>query len=146
MVPFAERTVRLELDPLWLSVFGIEPQYLSMPVLRALARLDSGPASKGPYRTRLQVLYGEALLPGGMALLAASLSFLLLAYSTPPRAVVGIVFAGYLAHFGTKACLLMGQNGYMPPIMAGWLVPVALFGLTLAVFRVIGQQRIGVGG
>ena len=146
MVPFAERTIQLEIDPLWLSVFGMEPQYLSMPVLRALAQLDSGPASKGPYRTRLQVLYGEALLPGAMALLAASLSFLLLAYSTRPRAVVGILFTGYLAHFATKACLLMGQNGYMPPIMAGWLVPVALFGVTLAAFRVIGLRRIGVGG
>jgi lipopolysaccharide export LptBFGC system permease protein LptF len=146
MVPFAERTVQLEIDPLWLSVFGMEPQYLSMPVLRALAQLDSGPPSKGPYRTRLQVLYGEALLPGAMALLAASLSFLLLAYSTRPRALVGILFTGYLAHFATKACLLMGQNGYMSPIMAGWLVPAALFGVTLAAFRVIGLRRIGVGG
>jgi lipopolysaccharide export LptBFGC system permease protein LptF len=81
-----------------------------------------------------------------MALLAASLSFLLLAYSTRPRALVGILFTGYLAHFATKACLLMGQNGYMSPIMAGWLVPAALFGVTLAAFRVIGLRRIGVGG
>ena len=57
----------------------------------------------------------------------------------------GIVFAGYLAHFATKACLLMGQNGYMPPIMAGWLVPVALFAATLGAFRVIGRRR-SVGG
>lgn len=144
MLPFAERTIQLEVDPLWLSVFGMETQYLPMPVLRALAQFDRGPLSKGLYRTRLQVLYGEALLPGAMALLAASLSILLLGYSTPPRALVGILFAGYLAHAGTKACLLMGQNGYMPPIMAGWFVPVALFGATLAAFHVI-EQRSGVG-
>ena len=143
MVPFAERTVALDLDPLWLSVFGMETQYLPMHVLRALAPSDRGPQSKGLYRTRLQALYGEALLPGAMALLAASLSMLLLAYGTPLRALVAIVFVGYLAHFGTKACLLMGQNGYMPPVMAGWLVPVGLLGATLAIFGVIELQRRG---
>jgi len=144
MIPFAERTVSLDLDPLWLHVFGMESQYLPMSVLRALTRTDTGPESKGLYRTRLHVLYGETLLPGAMALLAVSLSMLLLAYGTPPTAMVGIVFAGYLAHFGTKACLLMGQNGYMPPVLAGWFVPAALFGATLAVFGVIQWRRRGV--
>ena len=143
MAPFTERSVSLNLDPLWLSVFGMETQYLPMHVLQALAPSDRGRQSKGLYRTRLQVLYGEALLPGAMALLAASLSMLLLAYGTPLRALIGIVFVGYLAHFGTKACLLMGQNGYMPPVMAGWLVPVGLLGATLAIFGVIELQRSG---
>jgi lipopolysaccharide export LptBFGC system permease protein LptF len=144
MVPFDERTVSVELDPLWLSVFGMEPQYLSMRVLRALARSDRGPQSKGLYRTRLQVLYGEILLPGAMALMAASLSMLLLAYGTPIKPLVGIVFVGYLAHFGTKACLLMGQNGYMPAVVAGWLIPGVLLVGTLAVFGVIERRRRGV--
>jgi lipopolysaccharide export LptBFGC system permease protein LptF len=143
MIPFPTRTVALDLDPLWLSVFGMEVQYLPMSVLTALARSDRGPLSKGLYRTRLHVLYGEALLPGAMALLAASLSMLLLAYGTPLRALIGIVFVGYLAHFGTKACLLMGQNGYMPPVVAGWLVPIGLLGATLAIFGVIELQRSG---
>ena len=143
MVPFAERTVSLELDPLWLSVFGMETQYLPMHVLRALALSDRGPQSTGLYRTRLQVLYGEALLPGAMALLAASLSMFLLAYGTPLKALIGIVFVGYLAHFGTKACLLMGQNGYMAPRLAGWLVTSALLAATLAIFGIIELQRRG---
>jgi len=143
MVSFTDRTVSLQLDPLWLSVFGMETQYLPMRILRPLAISDRGPQSKGLYRTRLQVLYGEILLPGAMALLAASLSLLLLAYGTRATALVGIVFVGYLAHFGTKACLLMGQNGYMPPVMAGWLVPTCLLGATLAIFGVIEWQRRG---
>jgi lipopolysaccharide export system permease protein len=143
-VPFARRTVTLELDPLWLSVFGIEPQYLPVSVLRRLARTDNGPLSNGLYRTRLQVLYGETVLPGAMALLAASLSMLLLAYNTPLNALVGIVFLGYLAHFGAKASLLMGQNGYVPSIIAGWFVPVVLFGVILVVFRLIALQRRGI--
>ncbi len=141
MIPFTERTVSLAIDPLWLSVFGMETQYLPLPVLRALARFDSGPLAKGQYRTRLEVLYGEIVLPGAMTLLAAALSTLLLAYRTPSKAVVGILFAGYLAHAATKACLLMGQNGYMPPVLAGWLVPIALLGATYGAFHIFGQRR-----
>lgn len=141
MIPFSSRTVSLDLDPLWLSVFGMEVQYLPLAVLTKLARVDTGPLSKGLYRTHLQVIYAEALLPGAMALLAASLCLLLLAYGTPAKAVIGIVFVGYLAHFGTKAGLLMGQNGYMPPIVAGWFVPLALLVATLVVFRIIARKR-----
>jgi lipopolysaccharide export LptBFGC system permease protein LptF len=90
------------------------------------------------------VLYGETVLPGAMALLAASLSMLFLAYNTPLKALVGIVFVGYLAHFGAKACLLIGQNGYVPSIIAGWFVPAVLSGMILVVFRLIALQRRGV--
>jgi lipopolysaccharide export LptBFGC system permease protein LptF len=143
-IPFARRTVSLELDPLWLSVFGMEPQYLPMPVLRTLARVRNGSLPKGLYSTRLQVLYGETVLPGAMAFLAASLSMLLLAYNTPLKALIGIVFVGYLAHFGAKACLLMGQNGYVPPIIAGWFVPAVLSGIILVVLRLITLRGRGV--
>jgi lipopolysaccharide export LptBFGC system permease protein LptF len=144
MIPFRERTVALELDPLWLHYFRMEPQYLPLAVLRALSRTDTGPESKGLYRTRVQILYGEAVLPGAMALLAASLSMLFLAYGTPIGPLVAIAFAGYMAHFGTKACLLMGQTGYMAPVMAGWLIPGVLLGGTLVVLGVIERRRRGV--
>ena len=141
MVPFAAKKVRLELNPLWLSVFGVEPQYLPLTVLRAIARHGGDASSNNLYRTRIEVLYGESLLPGAMALLASSMSLLLLAYATPWQVVVGIVFTGYLAHFGTKACLLMGQSGFIPPLVAGWFVPTMLVVMTLAVFSVIERQR-----
>ena len=139
MVPFAERTVVLDIAPLWLSVFGMEPQYLPISDLRALEPFDQAPLSRGLYRTRIQVLYGEALLPGAMALLAASLTILLLPYNVTLRPVFGIVMAGYMAHAVTKACLLMGQNGYMPAVLAGWLVPAALLIAVAVSFRLFGS-------
>jgi lipopolysaccharide export LptBFGC system permease protein LptF len=145
MVPFSTRTVTLDLDPLWLSVFGMEAQYLPMSVLTKLARADTGPLAKGLYCTRLQALYAETVLPGAMALLASLLSLLLLAYAASWRRVFGIVFAGYLAHFGSKVCLLMGQNGYMPPLVAGWFVPLALTAAACAILLVIERQRRGAG-
>jgi lipopolysaccharide export LptBFGC system permease protein LptF len=138
MIPFTDRTVRLAVDPLWLSVFGMEPQYLPMKVLRALAWGDARGHSQDLYRTRLDTLYGEAVLPGAMAVLAATLSMLLLAYATPPGALAGIVFAGYLAHAATKACLLMGENGVVPPLVAGWFVPLVLLAGSWVAFRVFG--------
>jgi lipopolysaccharide export LptBFGC system permease protein LptF len=143
MVPFATRTLFLDIDPNWLSVFGMEPQYLPLHVLRMLTLSDRDPESRSRYHTRLQVLYGETVLPGAMALLAATLSMLLLAYGTPAPAVVGIVFVGYLAHFGTKACLLMGQTGTLAPVLAGSLVPASLLGLTLVLLGIIEWQRGG---
>jgi lipopolysaccharide export LptBFGC system permease protein LptF len=141
MVPFTSRPIVLDLDPLWLSYFGMETQYLSLPVLQRLAQINTGTSTAARYETRLQVVYSETLLPGAMALLASSLAMLLLAYGTPVAGVVGIVFCGYLAHFATKACLLLGQNDYMPPVTAGWLVPIGIFGTTVAVFMVIESQR-----
>jgi len=141
MTRFAERPVRLELDSLWLRVYGMEAQYLPLTVLRQLAVLDEGVQSKGFYRTRLQMLYGETLLPGAMALLAAALAMLLLAHATPLGALVSVIFIGYLAHSATKACLLMGQNGYMPPTLAGWLVPILLLSATAAILGLFEKQR-----
>ena len=142
--PFASRTMPLSMDPLWLSAFGMETQYLPISTLRRLAAIDEGQLPTGKFSTRLQVLYGEAFMPGAMALLAASLSILLLPYRVPPRALVGILFAGYLAHSGAKACILMGQNGFLSPILAGWLVPAALTCATMAVvLRMAGLQWRG---
>lgn len=146
MVPFTSRPIVLDLNPLWLSYFGMETQYLSLPVLQRLTQIDTGAENAARYQTRLQVVYSEALLPGAMALLASSLAMLLLAYGTPVAGVVGIVFCGYLAHFATKACLLLGQNDYMPPMTAGWLVPIGMLGTTAVVFVVIELQRRGLNG
>ena len=87
------------------------------------------------------MLCGEAILPGAMAVLAATLSILLLAYTTPPGALAGIVLVGYLAHAATKACLLIGENGYMPPLVAGGVVPLALLAGIWVAFGVSGLAR-----
>jgi len=140
LVPFATRTVSLDIDPLWLSYFGMEPQYIPLSVLRQLANANWETEWRSRYRTRLSVLYGETVLPGAMALLAACLSMVFLAYHTGFRALVGIAFAGYMAHFGTKACLLLGQTGYMAPALSGWLVSGVLLATTAFVLA-IGQRR-----
>ena len=141
MTPFDEKAITLAIDPLWFTWYDLQPQYIPLPVLAKLAASDRLPDAHGQYATRLHVVLAEALLPGLMALLASSLAMLLIAYRTSAPALVGIVFAGYIAHFGTKACLIMGQNGYMNPMLAGWLVPVGLIAAVTGVFAVIEIQR-----
>jgi lipopolysaccharide export LptBFGC system permease protein LptF len=138
---FERRTVSLNLNRLWLSNRGIYPQYLPLGVLRALAGTRGGTFVREGYRTRLQVKYSELLLPGLMALLASCLSMLFFVYSVSAPAIVGTLLAGYLAHFGTKATLLMGENNYLNPYVAGWLVPVALAFAVWEILRFIDATR-----
>ena len=122
-----QRKVSLSLNTLWLANQGMSPQYLSMPDLRLLAHARINPRDDGSFRTRLQALYGEIALTCAMALLAASLSLFYFAYRLRPVALIVTLLAGYLAHFAARALLLMGEFGYVWPIVAGWFMPLTLF-------------------
>ena len=143
MTAFAEMAVSIDADPLWFTWYDLMPQYIPMPVLQRLAASDRVPEAHGQYATRFHIVLAEALLPGLMALLASSFAMLLLAYRVSAPALIGIVFSGYIAHFGTKACLIMGQNGYMAPLLAGWLVPALLLAAVTGVFLAVEAQRRG---
>jgi len=141
MTAFERKVMPLAVDPLWLTWYDMAPQYIPLSVLHRLGASARVPEESGRYRTRLHIVLAEAVLPGLMALLASALSMLFLAYRVSAPAVVGIVFTGYIAHFGTKACLILGQNGYMHPLLAGWLVPGLLALAVAGVFGVIAAQR-----
>jgi lipopolysaccharide export LptBFGC system permease protein LptF len=143
MIPFQERKLAIALNPLWLSWYNLAPQYIPLSVLHQLALSDDIPDAHGQYATRFYVVIAEAFLPVGMALLAASLSMLFLAYATSAPALIGIVFAGYTAHFAIKAGLILGQNGFVPPLLAGFTVPVLLFAATACVLTVCARQSRG---
>ena len=96
------------------------------------------------YRTRLQALYGGPLFTSAMALLGASLAMLYFAYSTRWRALVAVLLAGYMAHFASKALYLMGEFGYVPSVVAGWLAPVLVMLAVAGVLLTI-QKRRGLG-
>ncbi len=126
LVPFAQQTVSLKISPLWLSKLEIESQYLPLDVLHSLTKADTDALTKVRYRTRVQTIYADLLFPGVMSILAALLSIRFFPYRTPPRALIGVLFIGYLAHFANKACVLMGTHGYMAVGFAAWTIPVAV--------------------
>ncbi|GBR04645.1 LptF/LptG family permease [Acetobacter oeni] len=135
MAPFADMDLQLPLDPLWLSVIGMEVQYVPFPVLLALAGREPRGYSDAPYRTQLHMIIAETLLPGTMAVLAAALSVTFLAYTIRAMAAGAILFVGYLAHSAIRACSLLGENGDLPPVLAAWLVPVLAVATVILMLR-----------
>jgi lipopolysaccharide export system permease protein len=143
-VPFDTRTVSMALNIQWLGNLGLSPQYLRLSELRELGRAQIVARDESGFRTRLQALYSEPLLAVAMTLLGAGLSLLYFAYQARWMALVSVLLAGYLAHFAARAFLLMGEFGYVPAILAGWLVPVLLLIASGGVLAVI-QKRRGLG-
>ena len=140
--PFSQKKVALDVNRLWLANRGISVQYLPLSVVSTLAFAKGGSFRSDDFRTHLEAKYSELLLPGEMALLAACLAMLLIPYRTSTPALVWTLLAGYLAHFATKAMLLLGSNGYADAFLAGWLVPAALaLAIALVMRRIEAQRR-----
>ena len=143
-VPFKARSIAMALDDRWLRSLGLSPQYLRLGDLKALARAKIMSRDLNGYQTRLQLIFGEILFTAVMSLLGAVLAMLYFAFQTRWLALVGVLLAGYLAHFASKAFQLMGEFGYMAPFFAGWLAPLLLLGGVIGVLFAI-QKRRGLG-
>jgi lipopolysaccharide export LptBFGC system permease protein LptF len=134
----------MALDELWLRNLGLSPQYLRLGELSRLAQAPIMSRDLSGYRTRLQLVFGETLFTCVMALLGAVLSMIYFAYETRWFALVTVLLAGYLAHFASKAFILMGEFGYMAPFFAGWLAPLLLIAAVARALYVI-QKKRGLG-
>ena len=143
-IPFTQRTIALNLDPLWLHNKGLSPQYLWWSDLRTLTGAQIMSRDLSGYRTRFQALLSGPFFTCAMALLGAALSMLYFAYQTRWQALVLVLLTGYLAHFAYKALYLMGEFGYIPAIVAGWLPTLLLSAGVAAVVLTI-QKRRGLG-
>jgi lipopolysaccharide export system permease protein len=142
--PFVQKTVAMKLDDLWLRNLGLSPQYLRLGDLRRLANAEIMSRDLSAYKTRLAVIFGETAFTCVMALLGAALSMLYFAYETRWVALVTVLLAGYLAHFASKAFILMGEFAYMAPFFSGWLAPILLM-IALAWTLHVIQRKRGLG-
>ncbi|MBO1325792.1 LptF/LptG family permease [Acetobacter sp. TBRC 12305] len=126
LIPTPPYAITLTLDPLWLSVYGMEAQYLPLATLQSLASHTQNGYDAAPYRTRMAMLLATLILPGAMAMLASTLCATRLAYGASAIATGGVIAWGYAAHAATRACLLLGQTGTLPAWLAATLVPGTL--------------------
>lgn len=143
-IPFRERTVSMNLDEMWLRNLGLSPQYLYLGQLANLAKAEIVSRDASGYRTRRQALFSGPLFTCAMAMLGASLAMLFFAYQARWLPLVGVLLAGYLSHFASKALYLMGEFGYIPAVMAGWLAPLLVIGAVAGTLHVI-QKKRGLG-
>lgn len=128
---FAEDIDDLPLDPLWLANFGIDARYLPQTTLAALAD-RSGIPETAPYRTWWQVRIGQAILPFGMMLLASALAMGLIGQRTAFKPMILIGLAGYFLYVSTNIVVWLGEYGQLPPVIAAWLMPLAMIATGLA--------------
>ena len=143
-IPFRERMVSINLDEKWLHNLGLSPQYLYLSELRTLSNAEIVSRDASGYRTRLQTLFSGPLFTCAMAMLGASLAMLFFAYQARWMPLVGVLLAGYLAHFASKALYLIGEFGYIPAVVAGWLAPLLVIAAVAATLYVI-QRKRGLG-
>jgi lipopolysaccharide export system permease protein len=142
---FEERPVPLAAaDPLWLSLWGIYPQYLSQDTLQALAHSPVPADRRDSYIAHLQFNRANALMPGAMALLAEMLCLMLFAHGVPLHLQLATLPAGYAAHLAMKTLFMMGEHDYLSPVAGPWATPVSLLLLSGALLGVMeGRRRKG---
>jgi lipopolysaccharide export LptBFGC system permease protein LptF len=140
-IKFRERRIRLDIDPVWIAVWGIYPEYLSQATLRTLVTRATDKDPRYNFRTRFQANYANALMPGAMALLAASLSLWLFPYAAPlSRQFLTLPF-GYAGYLAMKTFALLGEFEYMPPTPAAWAAPFVLFTVSGAILALTEHRR-----
>lgn len=131
--PFSKQEIKVELDAKWIPHMGINAKYLPQAELRQLAWSDIPQDARIDFQTWLHVRYARALFVLGMVLLGASLAHTSLTRIPPLYGLLGILLCGYFGQVAMKTFEIMGELGTVPPLVAGWLVPVALVVAAMAV-------------
>jgi len=130
----------IDFDPVLFKAYGVTARYLPADILY---RLALGPGEEPPvseYKTWIQLRYLRALVPGLLALLAATLAPLVLGHRTMLRYFV-VVFAGYGAHFAVRTCGNLGEIGYLSAAAAAWSGPVIIAAAVVAI-QAVRRNRI----
>ena len=132
---FSSEKIVLDVNPLWLRNFGIEPKYLPDEVFRKLAGLDLHPSSA--YATWAQARFAIPVAAAAMVLMAGALSLLLLTSEIRFRAIFIGTLAGFVAHLLIRLLLVLGDHGWIYPMLAAWFVPVLLLSSSFAVLQLV---------
>ncbi len=134
---FSERKLAVALDPVWVGVWGIGPEYLSRSALTALTRVNHDAQTNSLFRTRIELNWANATMPGAMALLASVLAVFLLPYRVQFIRAFGAGLVGYAAHLAMRIAVLFGEHGILSPAFAAWLAPFSIYvsaGVLLGIF------------
>jgi lipopolysaccharide export LptBFGC system permease protein LptF len=134
---FSERKLVVALDPVWVGVWGIGPEYLSRSALTAITSVNHDAPTNALFRTRIELNWANATMPGAMALLASVLAVFLLPYRVQFIRAFGAGLVGYAAHLAMRIAVLFGEHGILSPAFAAWLVPFSIYvcaGVLLGVF------------
>jgi lipopolysaccharide export LptBFGC system permease protein LptF len=88
------------------------------------------------------VRYARGLFVLGMALLGASLGQMSLTRLPRLYGLLAMLLAGYSCHVAQKALEILGELDAVPPLVAGWSVPVAVL-LAAAAVQLKAHRTVG---
>ncbi len=122
----ASRQIVLNLSQLWVRNFDIHAELLPQDVLRRLSQDHPQDYKRYNYETWYHFRHARSVLPLLVALLAASVALLTTARK-PTLVDFAIIFlSGYAVHVAVKTAVSLGELGYLPPLVAAWIVPVCV--------------------
>lgn len=124
---FSERKLIVALDPFWVGVWGIGPEYLSNSILTAITNTSHDTQTSSLFRTRIELNWANAAMPGAMALLASVMAVFFLPYQVQFIRVFAAGLVGYAAHLAMRIAVLFGEHGILSPAFAAWLVPFSIY-------------------
>jgi lipopolysaccharide export LptBFGC system permease protein LptF len=130
---FEEKEFGLALDPTWLGVLDISARYLPNAIFNGLAEARFSPDFE--YRTWVQARYALSLYAFALLLLGCLLAQTLLTHRIRIGALACIAGAGYFSHTLMKIFIVLGEHGYISPVLAGWAVPTFLVVAGILVLR-----------
>ena len=131
--------ISLNVDPVWLENLGINAKYLPRRVLKGLATNSNPSYPAAEYRTWSAAREANAFAPFAMAMLAATMSLVLLPHAVRSRGVLVIGLAGYFSMVAMRSLLSLGERGIVPPLVAAW--GTVLIMISVSLLAIIVQRR-----
>ena len=145
-VDFREEKLALNIAPLWLANYGIPPRNLPHATLRSIANLTNGFPNSGPsineYQTWVQFRYARSFFTAALILFTGGISFLFMTYRINFEGLMSVVMAGYIVHVAFKVFLVLGEYGYLGPVVASWSIPIFLLIITAIMLLIPQRQKI----
>lgn len=116
----------VRISRLWLKYRGIQPKYVPLPDLVALAYDTALPDDHPKYSEWLKIRTLQCLAPGLIAICLGAVFALLLDMAGLVAATLTTLFAGYLAYFLVRLSAVLAENHVLAPAVASLAMPALL--------------------
>jgi lipopolysaccharide export LptBFGC system permease protein LptF len=136
---FAKLSLNLDLPAVWLNNSQTAPRYL--PNKTFLEILKGAMHSDSDFRTWRQARFSLPIFCITMPIIAAILSIRFMSSGVALSTVCLIALMGYLANTAMKVFVLLGEHGYLAPLVASWSVPTVVAFICAAAATLGGRTK-----
>ena len=130
---FAERSLALDLDPLWVENIDILPTLLPQDVLMRLGTAETGIQNISTYEAALNERFAAVFYIMGMMVLPAALGIAWFSSGMGAGPLIRTIIWGMGAYVAASIFSMLGAYGYLPPLLSAWLAPTLFFLIALGI-------------